>query len=89
MLTNKFVSRFKKDIKKYQYQISVLDELDVVIKLLLMKKKPEKYRDHSLSGDYIGLRECHIKPDVLLVYWIDVENQILYLERIGSHSELF
>lgn len=90
MLINKFVSRFKKDIKKYQYQISVLDELDIVIKLLLAKKKlPEKYRDHSLSGDYFGMRECHIKPDVLLIYWIDEESQILYLERVGSHSELF
>ena len=90
MLTNKFVSKFKKDIKKYQHQISVLDELDIVIKLLLAKKKlPEKYRDHSLFGNYVGMRECHVKPDILLVYSVDEECQILYLERIGSYSELF
>lgn len=90
MLTNKFVSKFRKDIKKYRHRISVLDELDIVIKLLLAKQKlPEKYRDHSLSGHYAEMRECHIKPDVLLVYRIDEERQILYLERIGSHSELF
>ena len=90
MLTNKFVTKFKKDIKKYRYQTSVLDELDTVIKLLLAEKKlPEKYRDHSLVGDYFGMRECHVEPDVLLVYFIDEERRILYLERIGSHSELF
>lgn len=52
-----------------------------------LKKLPEKYRDHSLAGDYHGYRECHIKPDVLLIYRTD--EQCLYLARIGSHSELF
>lgn len=90
MLTSKFVSRFKRDIKKYQHQILVLDELDRVIKLLLAEKElPDKYRDHALSGGYVGIRECHVRPDVLLLYWIDEKHQILYLERIGSHSELF
>lgn len=90
MLANKFVTRFKKDIKKYRHQLSVLDELDTVIRLLLAEKKlPEKYLDHSLVGDYSGMRECHIGPDVLLVYAIDEECRILYLERLGSHSELF
>jgi mRNA interferase YafQ len=57
--------------------------------LLAEKKLPEKYRDHSLGGDYDGMRECHVLPDVLLVYSIDEKCRILYLERIGSHSELF
>lgn len=35
------------------------------------------------------MRECHLKPDVLLIYWVDEANKLLYLERIGSHSELF
>lgn len=90
MLTLKYVSRFKKDIKKYQHHISLLDELNAVIKLLLHQKKlPEKYRDHLLTGNYLGIRECHVKPDILLLYWIDEEGKLLYLERIGSHSELF
>jgi mRNA interferase YafQ len=90
VLTNKFVTKFKKDVKKYQYQTLVLDELDKVIKLLLAEEKlPGKYRDHSLVGDYFGMRECHVGPDVLLVYSIDEKRKILYLERIGSHSELF
>ena len=55
--------------------------------LLLRIKLPEKYKDHDLLGSYIDYRECHVKPDVLLIYKAD--EQLLYLYRIGSHSELF
>ncbi|MCE5319138.1 MAG: type II toxin-antitoxin system YafQ family toxin [Parachlamydia sp.] len=62
--------------------------IDEVVDILRRRKKlPEKYRDHSLAGDYHGYRECHIKPDVLLIYSTD--QQCLYLARVGSHSELF
>ncbi|MBS0622237.1 MAG: type II toxin-antitoxin system mRNA interferase toxin, RelE/StbE family [Verrucomicrobia bacterium] len=44
---------------------------------------------YSLSGGYSGMRECHVRPDVLLIYWIDTENKKLVVERLGSHSELF
>ena len=90
MLSIKYVTKFKKDLKRYQHQNSILQELNDVFKLLLAEKTlPEKYRDHSLVGGYVGMRECHVKPDVLLVYWIDVENKKLVVERLGSHSELF
>ena len=90
MLSIKYVTKFKKDLKKYQHQTSILSELNDLLKLLLAEKAlPEKYRDHSLSGGYVGMRECHVKPDVLLVYWIDMENKKLVVERLGSHSELF
>ncbi len=46
-------------------------------------------KDHALSGDYIGCRECHITPDWLLVYEVDNGELILYLTRTGSHSDLF
>ena len=88
MLSLKINSRFKKDFKKYQYQQTVIDELDKITDFLREKKKlPEKYKDHALSGDYVGFRECHVKPDVLLVY--DFDDKFLYLIRLGSHSELF
>ena len=88
MLSPKLHSRFKKDFKKYQHKQVVIDELNKVIDLLRSQKKlPEKYKDHALSGDYIGFRECHIKPDVLLVY--DIDEEFLYLVRLGTHSELF
>lgn len=90
MLSLKVVGQFKKDMKKYRHKQAVVDDLDRVVRLLLQKTKlPEKYRDHALSGQYIGMRECHIKPDVLLVYSVDLEARVLYLERLGSHSELF
>nr|WP_269799894.1 type II toxin-antitoxin system YafQ family toxin [Helicobacter pylori] len=47
----------------------------------------KRFKDHSLVGEYKGCRECHIKPDVLLVYRI--QNNVLTLVRLGSHSELF
>ena len=48
-----------------------------------------KYRDHALTGDYIGYRECHIQPDWLLIYCIDHGKLILTPARTGSHSDLF
>jgi mRNA interferase YafQ len=89
-LNPKIVSQFKRDFKKFKYNDSVIEELEKIIEFLTTGKKiPEKYKDHSLIGGYSGMRECHIKPDVLLIYWIDRANNLLYLERIGSHSELF
>ena len=48
-----------------------------------------RYRDHDLSGDYKGTRECYIEPDWLLVYEIQDEVLVLMLYRLGTHSELF
>ena len=80
--------RFKKDLKKYQHNKAVKEAFDEVLKLLVKEEKlPEKYLDHPLGESYSGCRECHVKPDVLLVYWID--DEIVYLSRIGSHSEFF
>lgn len=88
MLKPEYSTRFKKDIKRYQHKQDVIDELNDVIQLLLKKKKlPEKHVDHPLKGAYGGHRECHIKPDVLLIY--KVYDNVLAVERLGSHSELF
>ncbi|WP_042280830.1 type II toxin-antitoxin system YafQ family toxin [Candidatus Protochlamydia sp. R18] len=90
MLHLKNSTKFKKDLKKFQHQQHIIDELNTVVTALLKKQTLDpKYSDHSLSGDWVGNRECHIKPDVLLIYWIDEEKGILFLERIGSHSNLF
>ena len=88
MLDRRYSTKFKKDLKKYQYKKQVLQQLNDVLKLLLIKEKlPEKYLDHALSGNYKGYRECHLQPDTLLVYRTD--DEILYLARIGSHSDIF
>ena len=83
-------SRFKKDLKlvaKRGYDLSLMGI--VVDTLASGVRLPEKYRDHSLSGEYRNCRECHITPDWLLVYEIDANELYLYLTRTGTHSDLF
>ena len=83
-------NKFKKDIKLAKKRNLNLDELRVVVnKLANQEKLDEKYRDHPLSGQYSDFRECHIKPDWLLIYTIDDEELELFLFRTGSHSDLF
>ena len=53
------------------------------------KSLPEKNKDHTLIGNYVGRRECHITPDWLLIYEISNDELILYLTRTGTHSDLF
>lgn len=55
---------------------------------LLGESLPEKFRDHALSGNWHGHRECHILPDWLLIYRIEKDVLILTLSRTGSHSDL-
>lgn len=90
MLTIKYQTAFKKDfkrVKKRGYDISLLE---AVIGLLTEEKElPAEYKDHPLTGDYKGCRECHITPDWLLVYEIIGNELILYLNRTGTHSDLF
>ena len=50
---------------------------------------PEQYRDHALTGNYSDFRECHIKPDWLLIYSLSNDTLILTLSRTGFHSNLF
>lgn len=72
-------NRFKKDLKlaaKRGYRLELLN--DVVEQLAKQEKLSEKCRDHELSGNYAGFRECHIQPDWLLVYRIEDKELILF-----------
>ena len=83
-------SQLKKDYKlamKRHLDISLLEE--VVSQLALGKALPDKNRDHALTGDWIGHRECHIQPDWLLIYRIEDNVLVLTLTRTGTHSDLF
>ena len=83
-------TKFQRDLKRVQrrgYDISLLTA--VIKKLAGGEPLPEKYKDHSLSGDYSGCRECHITPDWLLIYEFSDSALILYLTRTGTHSDLF
>ena len=82
--------QFEKDVKRMAKRGMPIPELTQVINLLL-EQTPllEKYRDHALTGDYSGFRECHIRPDWLLIYTIHSERLILTCMRTGTHSDLF
>lgn len=83
-------TKFQKDVKRAQHRGYDLSLLTAVIKTLAAGDPlPEKNRDHSLSGDYSGCRECHIAPDWLLIYELCDADLILYLTRTGTHSDLF
>ncbi|EJB41176.1 hypothetical protein HPHPA4_1125 [Helicobacter pylori Hp A-4] len=79
---------FQKDFDKLLlngFDDSVLKE--VILTLRKREPLPQPFKDHALKGVWKPYRECHIKPDVLLVY--RVKDNVLTLVRLGSHSELF
>ena len=85
-----FTNQFKKDLKLATKQHKNLDKLFEIINILADGGTLDtKYRDHALTGNYKGARECHIEPDWLLVYEIYGDVLVLMIYRIGSHSELF
>ena len=90
MLTIVRSNRFLKDLriaKKRNLDLSSLDE--VVTKLAKQEPLDEKYHDHALSGDFSDFRECHVKPDWLLIYAKHDDRMILTATRTGTHSDLF
>ena len=86
----KFTTQFKKDLKLAKKQNKDIEKLFAVVELLANGEKLDfKYKDHDLSGNYKGTRECHIEPDWLLVYEYQNDVLVLMLYRLGLHSELF
>ena len=81
-------TKFRRDVKRVKRQGANLDKLEEVVKLLVAQEPlPERLRDHALTGNWRGFRDCHIEPDWLLIYRV-VGNE-LQLARTGSHAELF
>lgn len=88
MLKIKDSGQFKKDYRKCVKRGLQMDLLKAVVATLAIPDKlPEKNKDHNLTGDYIGFKECHIAPDWLLIY--RYEGEYLELARTGTHSDLF
>lgn len=96
-----YTSQYKRDIKRARRRHLPEEQLDEVIKLLADDQPlPPERRDHALSGEFRGARECHIHPDWLLIYskenirtageeGVVEELHILKLLRTGTHSDLF
>ncbi len=87
--TKKFEKSFKKISKGYN-KTTLKKEVAVAIDILASGEKLSiKYRDHALKGELKGYRECHVRPDILLIYKIEHEELILVLVDIGTHASLF
>jgi mRNA interferase YafQ len=90
MFCLKYSSRFKKDLKCYKNNKTVLVELEKILNILIKGGKlPAKNLNHGLRGEFKDCFECHIEPDVLLIYKIENKEVMILLLRIGSHSKLF
>lgn len=82
-------AQFRKDYKLAKKRGLKMEALAEVVTMLAMGQAlPERNRDHSLSGDWIGHRECHIAPDWLLIYRVEENILVLTLTRTGTHSDL-
>jgi mRNA interferase YafQ len=89
ILTIKKTTRFKKEFKNaIRRGLNPAPFEFVVDELANQRPLPEKYRDHSLTGEYEGFRECHIQPDWLLIYLVEKHCLTLTLTRTGTHSDL-
>ena len=81
-------NQFKKDMKRQQKRGKNLGKIKQVIELLVAELPlPPKHRDHGLTGNWSGWRDCHIEPDWLLIYKLSPEE--LLLGRTGTHADLF
>jgi mRNA interferase YafQ len=91
MRTTSRTSRFKKDYKReargQRRETLDADLLEVASLLASDLPLPEKFRDHAMTGEWIDHRDCHIKPDLVLIYRVP-DSERLELVRLGSHSEL-
>lgn len=87
MMKIEFAKSFKKSYKKISAENKEI--FKAVLKKLANNEILEpKYKDHYLVGKYKGFKECHLKPDLLLIYKVEKEKLTLYCVNIGSHSEL-
>jgi len=84
--TTKFRKDYKR-IRKRGYDLSLLE--NVLDTLQRQEPLAQRYKDHALTGNYKGFRECHIGPDWLLIYAIGDSELILVASRTGTHSDLF
>ncbi len=81
-------SQFKKDFKRTKKRGKDLNKLKEVVSAIANSEAlQERHRDHALSGNWSGSRDCHIEPDWILIYRVDGE--FLFLERTGGHIDLF
>lgn len=83
-----YTNQFERDLRRMQRRGKDAEKIKTVIAALVNEEPlAEQYRDHALTGNYKGRRECHIEPDWLLIYKL-MENEIIF-GRTGALSDLF
>ena len=82
-------TQFKKDVKVAGKRGKDLGKLKNILDLLMGDDLPAQYKDHPLCGNFAGSRDCHIKPDWLLIYTLTENGGHVRFERTGTHSDLF
>lgn len=89
MLELRTSARFNRDVKRMKKRGKDMSLLIETITALQNKQKlPDRYYDHALTGNLKGFRECHIQPDWLLIYSVNLTELILFAQRTGTHSDL-
>lgn len=84
-----YSTKAKKDLKKYRNDFQKMKALYEVLDMLVNDiVLPFQYKSHELTGNYKNCMECHVGSDFLLI-WVDVENDVIEILRLGTHSELF
>lgn len=90
MLKIEYTTQFKRDLKLAKRRGKDIHILQRVMEKLEYEERLEaKFRDHGLTGDWVGHRELHLNPDWLLIYKIIPTERTLIFARTGSHSDLF
>lgn len=88
MYTPVYTRQFEKDVKRCQRRGKDLDKFKILARTLLSGQPLDPiHRDHKLTGNYVGRRDCHIESDWVLIYKIAADQ--LIFERMGTHSDLF
>ena len=88
MRTPSYTNQFERDLRLIQRRGKDITKLRTILTALINEERlPERQRDHLLSGNYKGRRECHVEPDWLLIYKL-VDSEIIF-ERTGTHNDLF
>ena len=88
MRSPRYSKQFDRDTKLQKKRHKDLEKLRAALRLLLGgESMPAKFKDHPLSGEFSGFRECHLEPDWLIIY--KLEDRAVYFVRTGTHSDLF
>ncbi|MBQ7541110.1 MAG: type II toxin-antitoxin system YafQ family toxin [Clostridia bacterium] len=84
-----YTTAFTRDLKRIKKRGYDLGKLNTVVNAIQAGEQLDaKYRDHALTGNWVGFRECHIQPDWLLIYRVYEDWLLLVLSRTGTHSDL-